>query len=724
MPDVKPKFDPSQPFQAVDSGLSTGKPPFNPSLPFETPSEQPSMTEAAIRGGIQGLTSNFSDEAVGGLGAAGSAAIHLDPSLEHLKQRYQELRDLERQKNDAAMKAHPSMYRGADLGGAVAQGFLLPTSGLVGPITKSMSAAEKILQGAKIGGTVGGIAGLGSSNADLTQGDVKGAANDATTGAATGAAFGGLLQGGVEGVKGGARLGGRILDNVLSRYKPTQIISKATQKGLEGTDLTSLEPHLNALEDTSKELASRALQTKTALQNDYTSILDDAEKAGNKVDLNNFLDRLDKLKAKYKGVKDPEVQKEIGLIDDTIKNYTEGMPTEVENVVPYTKLKLNPAVPSGEDRVQEIINKELEKNRILGNGMKATVQKSEDGKLLTPMFSNAQTPEIKVGTPIPNTPAIPKSYTGEPAELMSKSIERQGGSPELDAKDVFKLQKLVGEKSANVLKTNDARQFGKLVDTDLAGEAEKAIPELPDMNKKYSAMSSALELLGLDANDSLIKNVRTGELELNPKALGKIQQFIKANAEDSLSSNRAQQALKLVTDNLEAAGLNTDALRKQIGVVGENFDLAKDIAGKGIHARLPVVNTKNLSWMGNFLGQQVNKAGNQYSKAAPALIGGEAQERASHEVQMPEVPNAQKNFVPPAHSVTIENHAQQGENVYDTTDNNLNSVAQKLRSTPGMEFKADSLEKAMQNNNQAQKNAIIFTLMQNPTTRKLLQKGQ
>src|SRR6185437_5330457 len=66
----KPAFDPSQPFQAVDS-----KPPFDPSQPFEDASSPDQGAISALgHGALQGATFNFGDE-LAGVRAAGPEAV-------------------------------------------------------------------------------------------------------------------------------------------------------------------------------------------------------------------------------------------------------------------------------------------------------------------------------------------------------------------------------------------------------------------------------------------------------------------------------------------------------------------------------------------------------------------------------------------------------------------------------------------------------------------------
>ena len=66
-------------------------------------------------------------------------------------------------------------------------GGIAPTAALpAGAFAKGAGLAERALAGAKAGAVTGAITGLGSSQADITQGDVGGAARDVALGAGSG----------------------------------------------------------------------------------------------------------------------------------------------------------------------------------------------------------------------------------------------------------------------------------------------------------------------------------------------------------------------------------------------------------------------------------------------------------------------------------------------------------------------------------------------------------
>lgn len=156
----------------VMPGPSAG--PIVPDGPIQMPA-QPSALESIHRGGAQGITLGFGDEIAGAIGSLFGGKS------------YRSGRDENRAGNKAAQEANPLLYGGAEL----AAGLATPIPGL-----GAAKAGAGLAVHAGKAALAGGIAGLGSSEADLTRGDFRGAVNDTVSNALLGGAIG-LAGGGI-----------------------------------------------------------------------------------------------------------------------------------------------------------------------------------------------------------------------------------------------------------------------------------------------------------------------------------------------------------------------------------------------------------------------------------------------------------------------------------------------------------------------------------------------
>lgn len=120
----------------------------------------PGYLESLGRGTLQGVTLGFSDELAG-----------VYDKVKHGKP-YEQGRDESRANNEAARKAHPWIYGGGEVGGGIGSAVL------AGPGALSLKGAA----------AAGAAIGLGNSKADLTKGEIGGAALDTGVGTVLGVA--------------------------------------------------------------------------------------------------------------------------------------------------------------------------------------------------------------------------------------------------------------------------------------------------------------------------------------------------------------------------------------------------------------------------------------------------------------------------------------------------------------------------------------------------------
>lgn len=163
-------------FQEVTSPAPEGPKPLDMSRFREVTETTPG--EAALRGGMGGFFP-FLDEATGAI-----KALSETKDVRRLPDAYRRHRDAERQRSDLAATEHPIEYRGSQVAGGLASAFVPGLNA-----AKGATVGAKMLKAAK----VGGVYGLGESRADLTEGDVGGAALDAAKAAGTAGAMTGVF---------------------------------------------------------------------------------------------------------------------------------------------------------------------------------------------------------------------------------------------------------------------------------------------------------------------------------------------------------------------------------------------------------------------------------------------------------------------------------------------------------------------------------------------------
>lgn len=132
-----------------------------------------SELESAGLGALQGATLGYADE--------------LEAALRSMfpGEKYTDLRDTIRARYTQAEKENPKSYLAGNIGGGIAT-TAIPGMG----IAKGASLGKAALQA----GALGAVTGLGVSEADLTKGDIAGAAIDTTVGGVLGATTGALGQ--------------------------------------------------------------------------------------------------------------------------------------------------------------------------------------------------------------------------------------------------------------------------------------------------------------------------------------------------------------------------------------------------------------------------------------------------------------------------------------------------------------------------------------------------
>jgi hypothetical protein len=171
--------------------------------------------ESAARGAAQGASLGFADEL--------QAAIRAPFS----DKSYSQLRDEYREGDSAAREANPKTMLAGELGGGLATA-ALPFPGL--GLAKGANLAQEALFGAKLGA----LAGLGNSQADLTQGEFGKAAGDVVHGAEFGGVAGLGLGAATRGIGAAARATGGLVTAALDPVSQRLLALGATKKNFIG----------------------------------------------------------------------------------------------------------------------------------------------------------------------------------------------------------------------------------------------------------------------------------------------------------------------------------------------------------------------------------------------------------------------------------------------------------------------------------------------------------
>ncbi len=145
--------------------------------------------EALVRGAAQGVSLGLADEGAGLYNYVKKSMSRGAPSPDFIES-YREGRDEYRLKDAAAAKDEPGAYIGGNIAGGVATAFV-PGLGWMNA-AKGASLGQKLMTAGKAGALIG----FGTSNADLTKGEVQGVAGDTLTGAGVGVAAQGAMSAG------------------------------------------------------------------------------------------------------------------------------------------------------------------------------------------------------------------------------------------------------------------------------------------------------------------------------------------------------------------------------------------------------------------------------------------------------------------------------------------------------------------------------------------------
>lgn len=332
--------------------------------------EQVGQIEAGLRGGAQGLSLGTSEEILAGLGTVGDL-----PSTgfdwQKLKAAYEQNVAAQRAREHAAAEQNPITYHGAE----IAAPFLIPAAGALGAagklgkaggliaesanllnvpgkviegvgaglealpgaakLAKAAPMTSKILKGAGEGAILGGAYGAGKTEAPLTSEQGLNQIKES-------AEFGGILGGGLSTL--GAGVSSLATRNAAGKGVVGDL-SRAYLSGLEGKDLSNFDKIVDNVYNYGQVTGNKLLINEVQrIKNAFNTLEASGDK---KAGIAEIFDALKNMKENAKYASDPEAQKIIQGVTDTLLNKAYGL----EELVQKQTFSINQKEIPGQERI-------------------------------------------------------------------------------------------------------------------------------------------------------------------------------------------------------------------------------------------------------------------------------------------------------------------------------------------------------------------------------------
>lgn len=676
------------------------------------------------RGAVQGATLGFGDEIYGGAAAA-KDLLTGQTDVAHLGDSYRSSRDEARANNKIAEERSPVASAVGNLAGGLGTA-LIPggqasaaantakSAGTIAKLLASIKATEAAggLAGAALtGAKIGTAAGLGTSDADLTKGDVGGAAVDTALGGAGGAVAGSLLHGGIQAAKGVKNTAGSALD-FLKDTSIGERIQKSFGHGLDGKNFltkSAVDDAEQGIIDSAKKVGVGVKEANQTAGKEIGAAKKNLSDSGAQYDIEEQVKKIQAVIKKLENSDDPSAQDDVKFLNNYMENLIKGREKEVSvqhskwspskqvEAAPSAEEKLtlelakenanraalgqSPLTPSFTRSEDEAGNKLLTMLRTgeeqVGAAERALPVKDESGNVISNLLDQGNAEDnflstAKAKTVLDTPSQAAQTIPGQQGPIVNTTTTVRQGGTNVNATPYDKAQEVLGTLndfsgitgSAPRLKTTEAINGVKQAAGEISSKV-KADPILSAASAKSKATFDAAETLGLDlANDFQ----RVGSnLELTTAAKQKLQNLIRREArggETASGSNAAQKLGDAIEHLKKADPQMAQALEKEISSNSEVYNLVQQ--GQGFNP------FNQSTWSKTLPIQAANQAGLLVSKLSNA------------------------------------------------TPQSLKFVAQKVmnKGPVGMKL-ASQLADAMQKD-QVGRNAALFALQQNPEYRKLL----
>lgn len=288
---------------------------------------------------------------------------------------------------------------------------------------------------------------------------------------------------------------------------------------------------------------------------------------------------------------------------------------------------------------------------------------------------------------------IRKSLWDETRALL-EGYTRHGIAPEHADKLRANLHE-IGKDSASETVKNAARILNKEIDKGFNSQ----VPGYSNINKEISSfLQAGKETLirygdSADAHFASLSNTASPQLKVE-KSIERMLENLRSGKSGALDAQGSLDELiqnlhELPPELVKKLGINPDVLRKEIVNHADGIALQKTMSGPA---------TSGISVLGTHLPgkKTIMKAANVAGQAV--------------------------RFAEPLVSPIASPIAKSGKALYSAGRETLDATAGALAESqvPGLTNLGDALAKGIASGNEAKKNAVLFSIMQNPEARKLL----
>lgn len=620
-------------------------------------------TEAAAMGAVDSATLGFYDELRGLAGATGEKIAEFIPGIttpseidkelaekgftgdikqeRSLKDLYEEYRNIAREDVKTAQEEQPVAYYSG-----VAAGALAPGIGTLGQVAKGSNRLQQILSTGKAGAAIGAAGGLGTSEADLLQGNISEAAKDVAVGAGTGLAFGagipvaaGLASTAAKGIK-------KPLQKIASDSELGRDILRSYELGKEGKGIVG--------KAATTELSKQVNLAAKELQDTLFKKLDE-----------NFDKKLQILKSKKSETID-------------YSNLYNNIKAQIEENV--SNFQLN---PDEEQALLSALNKRFYEK--LPEKIKGAVKTTETD-IIDPV-----TGLIKSSTKTVTNKELP-SDIAESVVNKQKSITEQIFPEERTLKTVGK-------------EVEDVLTKGKMKGQMSLEEASNFVRDL-----QRAAFQKKIQSPGVAATMK--------------KTASQASDILEAKAPETKALNISSSA---VYDSLEKIGVNPNTIKK--GEIDEGFiKFIKKVDDSFKSPESLAQQEDVVKYLSSVFGKdQADKMVNKIQKVSHDYLLGKRANEGEQIRLMSQLFGTIKDIGVKGTNVVGQLKGASNrsvEKIYNMSNDMLVDMAQKA----GMDNRSSArkvsefLQKASETKNQTTKNALLFSLIQNPEYRQYMKE--